>query len=56
MHSEDDKYLGRSFDSVGLDNVVSVKCGNYSLNGSWLAPSRNFFCGGKAQDVLDGGV
>lgn len=56
MHSGDDTYLGTSFDSVGWDNVVSGNRGNDSLVGSWAAPSRDFFRGGKDNDALDGGI
>ena len=56
MHSGDDTYLGTGFDSLGWDNVVSGNRGNDQLQGSWMAPSRDFFRGGKDNDVLDGGL
>ena len=56
MHSGDDLYFGTSFDSLGWDNVVSGNRGNDFLQGSWVAPSRDLFRGGKDNDSLNGGV
>ena len=56
LHSGDDTYFGTSFDSVGWDNIASGNRGDDSLNGSWLAPSRDLFRGGKDDDFLNGGV
>ena len=56
LHSGDDTYFGTSFDSVGWDNVVSGNRGNDFLSGSWVAPSRDLFRGGKDNDSLNGGM
>jgi len=56
LNSGDDSYFGTSFDSLGWDNNVHGNRGNDTLIGSWLAPSRDYFRGGKDVDVLDGGV
>jgi len=56
MHSGNDEYFGTSYDSVGWDNIVSGNRGDDFLRGNWIAPSRDFFRGGKDKDVLDGGI
>ena len=56
MHSGDDSYFGTSFNSLGWDNNVSGNRGNDTLIGSWLESSRDYFLGGKDNDVIDGGL
>ena len=56
MHSGNDEYFGTSFDSLGWDNVVSGNRGEDYLAGSWMAPSRDLFRGGKDDDELEGGI
>ena len=56
LHSGDDIYLGTSFESLGWDNNVAGNRGNDFLQGSWIAPTRDLFRGGKDNDWLEGGI
>ena len=56
LNSGDDTYFGTSFETIGWDNEVHGNRGNDFLQGSWLAPSRDLFRGGKDNDSLNGGM